>query len=256
MKLIHMFHTPSKVIWLIGCLGMLGYLLLVEFLAPVAAQNLGPGESVNRHEAEGLGLGMIFTAFLVMLGPVKIVFPFAKLTSDLEEAEARQIGLKGFGLACVAGVVAAIIGQRILASWQISLSALHLTAGLVLLLVALKNTLAQYGSAEDTLLSPSARRNVAFAPLAFPILLTPYGIATFILILASTRDVYLDFIIFGLFLVVMTLNLMVMWYARAIIRRGGGGLALLGAVLSILQVALSIQMILDALRDLQVLPNL
>jgi hypothetical protein len=54
----------------------------------------------------------------------------------------------------------------------------------------------------------------------------------------------------------VNVNLIAMRYARAIVRHGGGLLALPGAVLAVLQVGLSIQMILDALRFLQVLPTL
>jgi len=52
---------------------------------------------------------------------------------------------------------------------------------------------------------------------------------------------------------VMLVNLLVLWYARPIIRRGAFLLQLLGAVLGVLQVALAIQMIVEALRFLKVL---
>jgi len=41
-----------------------------------------------------------------------------------------------------------------------------------------------------------------------------------------------------------------------VVRRGGTFFAILGAVIGVLLVALSVQMILDALRYLQVLPSL
>jgi hypothetical protein len=48
---------------------------------------------------------------------------------------------------------------------------------------------------------------------------------------------------------------LVIWHASAIVRHGGVVLAILRAVLGVLQVALAMQMMLDALRALHVLPE-
>lgn len=198
-----------------------------------------------------LTFGMVFTAFFVMLGPVKIIAPFAKLTAGMEEGAARRLALEATGIACAGGIVASIFGQRILASWDISLNALRLAAGLVLLLVALRATLDQYAPPRE---APTAegRGNLAFSPLAFPIILTPYGLAILILILAVFGGLERDAAVFAIFLLVMLLDLAVMWFARAIVRRGGWILALFGAVLVVMQVALAVELILDALRALGV----
>lgn len=198
-----------------------------------------------------LTFGMVFTAFFVMLGPVKIIAPFAKFTAGMEEGAARRLALEATGIACAGGIVAAIFGQRILASWDISLNALRLAAGLVLLLVALRATLDQYAPPQE---APTAegRGNLAFSPLAFPMILTPYGLAILILILAVFGGLERDAAVFAIFLLVMLLDLAVMWFARAIMRRGRWLLALFGAVLVVMQVALAIELILDALRALGV----
>lgn len=198
-----------------------------------------------------LTFGMVFTAFFVMLGPVKIIAPFAKLTAGMEEGAARRLALEATGIACAGGIVASIFGQRILASWDISLNALRLAAGLVLLLVALRATLDQYAPPRE---APTAegRGNLAFSPLAFPIILTPYGLTILILILAVFGGLERDAAVFAIFLLVMLLDLAVMWFARAIVRRGGWILALFGAVLVVMQVALAVELILDALRALGV----
>lgn len=198
-----------------------------------------------------LTFGMVFTAFFVMLGPVKIIASFAKLTAGMEEGAARRLALEATGIACAGGIVASIFGQRILASWDISLNALRLAAGLVLLLVALRATLDQYAPPRE---APTAegRGNLAFSPLAFPIILTPYGLAILILILAVFGGLERDAAVFAIFLLVMLLDLAVMWFARAIVHRGGWILALFGAVLVVMQVALAVELMLDALRALGV----
>ena len=98
-----------------------GCLLLVAPHALVSAQSPVPPESgpppASTSTTGGLSLSIIFTAFLVMLGPFKIVFPFATLTSGMEKAEACKIGLKAIGIACVGGLLAVIVGQKQLVPW-------------------------------------------------------------------------------------------------------------------------------------------
>jgi multiple antibiotic resistance protein len=199
-----------------------------------------------------LSLSEVFTAFMVMLGPMKLLGPFAKWTSGMDERSARRVASKAFGFACAGGIAAAVVGENTLRSWKISSPALHLTAGVVLLLVALKTVLAQYEPAPETSM-PATFANLAFSPLAFPTILTPHGIATFMLILAVSQDSSRLANVVGLFLIVMVLDVLAMWYARAIVRHGATVLAILGAVLGVLQVALAIQMLLNAFRSLQAL---
>lgn len=246
----HFFRTASVV--------ALAFLSFGVFVAAVSAQDPAPLASWNGQSAVSypttLDLGIVFTAFFLMLGPIKIFVPFVQATIGMEQAEARRVALKAVGYASVIGVVAALLGQRILVSWGISLPALHLAAGVILMLVALRNMIALYAPSQDMSKSTTPPSNPALAPLAFPTILSPYGIAIFILFLAVSRDLLNDFIIFGIFLAVMLLNLLSMRYAQAIVKRGGTLFAILGAVIGVLLVALAVQMILDALRYMQVLP--
>src|SRR5262249_58080833 len=96
--------------------------------------------------------GQLFTLFFVMLGPFKLLGPFVKMTRGMNEAECRRLAVRGIGIACIAGLVAASVGRIILTNWSISLPALLAAAGLVLLLVALQSILSQY----ETLPTPPA----------------------------------------------------------------------------------------------------
>lgn len=215
----------------------------------------GPGVPPGSADGSGLGLSMILTAFIVMLGPIKLVGPFAALTAGMTEGEARKIALKAFGFACAGGLAAALVGQNMLVSWRISPAALHLTVGVVLLLVALRTVLAQYEPAVDSSTPVTAPRNIALSPLTFPTILTPHGIAIFTLFLAVTGDASREASIIALFLAVMAMNWIAMWFARPIVRHAGIVFAILGAVLGVLQVALGIQIVLRALGSLHVIPT-
>lgn len=204
--------------------------------------------------SDRLSMGMYLTAFFIMLGPIKLIAPFARLTTGMTSDAARRLALQGVGLACAGGGIAAVLGQRALANWRIERPTLLLAAGIVLFVVALRGVTATRPPAAIPQ-QPELPPHPALSPLAVPLILTPYGIATFILILAVAHDLERQLLIFGLFLVVMLLDLLAMWYVQSIFRWGGGILALIGSVLGVLQVALALQLMLEALFLLHVLPG-
>ncbi|MBV8883330.1 MAG: MarC family protein [Chroococcidiopsidaceae cyanobacterium CP_BM_RX_35] len=158
--------------------------------------------------------------------------------------------------ACIVGLVAAVIGQSLLAKWDVSLPALLIAAGIVLFLVALQAVLQQYESpVREQSAPPTPSMAMAFAPLTFPTIITPYGTAALILLLAAGKNTRDDFAILGIFLAIMVINLLAMLFAPQILKFiGVTTLRILAAVLGILQVALAIQMIIKALVMLGALP--
>lgn len=204
---------------------------------------------------ESLTLGMILTMFLVMFGPMKLIAPYARLTSGMGTAESRRLALKGTGFAIAGGMITAVLGRRILEKWGISMGALYLSAGIVLLIVALRTVLEVYETRPSERGSAPTPHNPALFPLAFPLILTPYGIAALILVLAATTGTTRTLEVLGLFLGVMLLNLLVMEFSDTIIERGSVILALFSTVLGVLQVALAVQLILNALAMLHILPG-
>ena len=98
--------------------------------------------------------------------------------------------------------------------------------------------------------SPTA----AALKLLFPIVLTPFGIAAVIVLLALSTDGGRTEIIVGMVVVVMLLNLLAMLFARRILVGATiVVLQILGAVLGILQAGLAVQIILRGLRDLKII---
>jgi multiple antibiotic resistance protein len=212
--------------------------------------------------APALELGKVFTYFFLMLGPLKVVVPFVKATAGTDAAFQRMLALRASAIACAAGLVAAIVGQNLLQKWDVSLPALLLAAGLILLLVALQTVLHQYSPAPtsppiDEPVTPRAPSlGLALAPLAFPTIITPYGSAALILLLAASGEPARDLAILGVFVAVMVLDLLAMLFAHQILKLvGTAPLTVLGAVLGVLQVALAIQLLLAAGKLLGVVPR-
>jgi multiple antibiotic resistance protein len=201
-----------------------------------------------------LDASQILILLLVTLGPLKLLGPFAQQTRELEGPAMRRLALRVFATSVVAVLVAAFLGSAMLAKWSISLPAIHIAIGIVFFLVAIRMVLEPY-SGERAAPAPLPEEPwAATLRLTFPTVLTPYGIAAVIALVAGARDPARVQMILALAMVVMVLNLLAMLFARKILR---GVLLLvllvLGAVLGVLQVALSVQIVIWGLQGLGVL---
>jgi multiple antibiotic resistance protein len=200
--------------------------------------------------------GKIFTLFFVTLGPLKLLGPFARATASLTEAELRALALRAAALAALIAIAGGFVGRALLESWQIPVFVLRLTAGLILFVVAFQLVLQPYEAAAVAPAPNPAGERPTATKLVIPMVLTPYGIAAVIVLLAMSKGVERTDLIVGMLLAVMLLNLLAMAFVRPILRAiGPGPLQALGAVLSVLQVALALQIMLTALRGLGVLAS-
>ncbi|HEY0505356.1 MAG TPA: MarC family protein [Lysobacter sp.] len=196
------------------------------------------------------GASEVFLFFFIMLGPLKLLGPYYAQTRGLDAVAARTMAWKVFGLAVVAVLLAALLGSVLLRKWQIAPPVMEFAAGLVFLLVALRMVLAQYEAPRPQEADPPEPQLLR---LVFPVTVTPYGVATVIVLMALSVDAQRSLLVLGFVLAVMALNLLAMLFVRPIVR-GVGVLTLqiIGSVLGILQVALALQLMADALNQMGV----
>lgn len=188
----------------------------------------------------------IFTLFFIMLGPLKVLGPFAQATHGLDRPQLRALAWKSAAIGLSAVFAGGLIGRALMDKWHIPAGALQLAAGIIFFLVAMQGVLAQYHPHT----APTQVAEVAPRPMqiAFPILVTPYGIASAILLLTLSHDAGRMATTLALLAVVMVLNLLSMVWVRSIMRPACVAvLQVLGAVLGVLQVALSIAIMFGAL---------
>ncbi len=201
-----------------------------------------------------MALSQVFTLLFVMIGPIKILGPFAALTRDADEKRVRQIAVRAFVIGLIAVVVGSFVGKGLAFKWGISIPALLLAGAIVFFVVGLNLVLQQYEPAAAAPPPLPAAPTAAAMRIAFPTVVTPYGVAAVIVLLATTQDPKRIAGIMGIAVAIMVLNLLAMLYARSILR---GAvllvLAILGAVLGVLQVGLAVELGLRALRALGVL---
>jgi multiple antibiotic resistance protein len=159
-------------------------------------------------------------------------------------------------LSLVAVLVGGYLGRSLAINWNLSTPALLIATGIIFFLVALNLVLEQYEPARPPQEPLPAQPMAAALQLTFPTVVTPYGIAALIALLAATHDSTRMELIFGIVLGVMVLNLLAMLFARTVMHGPMLlGLRLLGAVLGVLQVALAVQFVIVALGQLGVLKD-
>jgi len=202
------------------------------------------------------GIGEIFILFFVTLGPFKLLGPFEQQTRDLSPSALRGIAVRAFMIGLAAVIIGGTLGAALAMKWRISVPAIEIATGLILFLVAMRLVMAAYEPMPPPQPPPTAPMAAALR-LTFPLVVSPYGIAALIALLAATDDPSMVRAIYVILIVVMALNLLAMLYVRSIMR-GPTLLVLqvLGSVLGVLQVALAVQIVIRGLRGLQVIPGL
>ena len=206
--------------------------------------------AVNAAGIKQFSLDEIFAFLFLMLGPFKIIAPFLKITEGADSAVARRTAVQATVFASTALAIAAVLGEQIIIKYGIPLPVLTLAAGIILFLVALQNILHQFEatSVADVGASPVPSIRTAMMPLAFPTIVTPYGIAALVLFVATSPDTQSSLLIGGAVLLIMAVNLVVMLTARSLQVVLGVVLPILGAIVGVVQVALGLKIINNSLR--------
>ena len=222
--------------------------LVTIFLSTVPA-TLMAADVVDAPQS-GLPPGKVFTLLFLMLGPLKILGPFVALTAGADATFRFRLATRAIMFSVGGLIVAALMGQRFLENFGVPVPVLTLTGGLVLFLVALQTVLQQFDALPP---KPTAEPNLGSAinPLAFPTIVTPYGIAAIIIFMALCGDdLEAKSTVAGVALAVLALDWVAMMFAHLILKWFGTILQLLAVVLAINQVALGLQIILSALSKL------
>jgi multiple antibiotic resistance protein len=212
----------------------------------------------------------VFTIFFLTLGPLKIIPVVAAATAGLAWRDVAALAVKAGILATAIALAIFWGGNYVVASWRVSVEAIAIAGGVLLFVTALK-TITSFSLAEmppaapanepATPAGPSWRilfgllRRPVLSPIVIPATITPIGVVALFYFAAATHgDPAFQHDILLVLLQIMVLNFLAMIAARPILRAIGlPVLQAIGWVMSALQAALAIQIILGALRRLNLL---
>lgn len=194
----------------------------------------------------------VLTVFFTLLGPIKIIPAFAGLMQGADIKFKREVTKKGILIASLLCLFVALAGELILNKYHISIDAVRLAGGLVLMLAALQGIFKKPPPPAPVSGTPSSI-NLAAAPVAVPIIVTPAGISA-ILIFTMLAPQYPGMIVAVAIClaITMTLNFLVMYFIDKVIKTPGLAifLTVLGSVLVFIQLSLALQMVLNSLKSL------
>ncbi|MEM9798194.1 MAG: MarC family protein [Pseudomonadota bacterium] len=190
-----------------------------------------------------------FTALFVIIDPIGLTPIFTALTSGLSPRARRTIALRACGVAAGILLLFALAGEAVLGFLGISMPAFRIAGGLLLFLTALemlfeRRTRRREDKAEVPVDDPSV------FPLALPLIAGPGAIATVIL-LTDGADAPATLAVLGVLAAVLAMVLLFFQLAAPMERMlGATGINVVTRVLGMLLAALSVQFVLDGLRDL------
>ena len=200
-----------------------------------------------------------FVTLFVIIDPVGMTPLFVALTQGMDTARRRAIALRACITAALILIVFAAFGEAVLGFVGISMPAFRIAGGILLFLTALdmlfeRRTKRRQGQADEAEEDDDSDDPSVF-PLAIPLIAGPGAIATMILLTGQDggdiTHVLLIHLVMALVLaVVLTLFLLATPLERLL---GPTGINVVTRLLGMLLAALSVQFVIDGMRDLQVI---
>jgi multiple antibiotic resistance protein len=193
----------------------------------------------------------IFTIFFMLLGPIKIIPTFVALTRNADLSFKRALAVRASLIACTLVLFVALVGGTLLERYRISLNALRVAGGLVLVIAALNTIFRRSQAAHAN--RDAIPLQLAASPLAIPAIVPPAGVAAILIFVMLAPDYPGTYLAIGIALtIMMILNFLVMYYIDLVMKTPGLMLVLqvVGATLIFMQVCIGVEIILRALKDL------
>ncbi|MDM9381264.1 MarC family protein [Chlorogloeopsis sp. ULAP01] len=164
----------------------------------------------------------IFTIFFLTIGPIKTIPAFAKIMHSMSLAFKREVAVKGVLIASAICLFIVLLGRSLLARYKISLEAVEIATGIVLLLSALKAIFPVVHPVEPPVPANPTAIQLAISPVASPIIVPPVGIAVILIfIMIAPRYPGMDFAIVKVLSLMMLLNFLVMFFIDKIMKVTG-----------------------------------
>ncbi|PVZ70610.1 MarC family protein [Pelagibaculum spongiae] len=193
-----------------------------------------------------------FTTFFATIGPLDVVAIFIGLTATSSAASRRAMAIKGSIIATLILVFFALVGQFILDNLGISLAALKVAGGILLLLIGIDLVFSPAASAaEEESQESDEKQDISVFPLATPLIGGPGAMGAAILLMADNTGHWGDQGVVILALVSVTaLTLVLLLLANRVQQLFGlTGMHVISRVFGVLLTALAVQFMFDGIKQ-------
>ena len=198
---------------------------------------------------------LALTTFFATVGPIDIAVVFAGLTSERSVRTKKKIALKGVLVATGILLLFALLGEALLSSLGITLPALRVAGGILLLLIGIDMVFARHSggtsATADEVEEAEGSQDISVFPLATPLIAGPGAMGAVILLMANVQgDIpQQSMVILGL------LSIMLMTYVSLVgasqIHRviGVTGLQVITRVFGVILCSLAVQFMFDGIKN-------
>jgi multiple antibiotic resistance protein len=197
---------------------------------------------------------LALSTFFATIGPADLVLVFAALTEKNTEEQRRVMALRGALIATGILLFFAVFGQAMLSLFGITLPALRIGGGVLLLLISIDMVFARHsggtGTTPEEEREAQHRTDISVFPIATPLIAGPGAISAVILLTTSAGLFTLNWVAtIGALLAIMALCYGAMRVAIPLQRLLGlTGLAVVSRVVGVLLAALAVQFLIDGIK--------
>ena len=194
-----------------------------------------------------------FVTLLVIIDPPGCAPIFASLTSGTDLRHRRAMAVRSVAVAWCILMFFALLGEPLLKTLGISLSAFRLAGGIMLFMIALdmvfeRRTERREERAEELKGTPEAE-DISVFPMAIPMIAGPGSIASIMLLTARAQGTIEGVVVLTAMTAVLALTLLALLAAGPLMKFVGPKLeAMITRILGVILAALAAQFVLDGLE--------
>ena len=199
--------------------------------------------------------GLAFTTYFATIGPVGVSAMFAALTVSANARARRSMAVRGTIIAGVILLGFALIGEYLLTGLGISLAALRISGGILLLLIGIDKVFARSNSGSATITAErqeaESKDDISVFPLATPLLAGPGSMGATMLLMADVKgNLSQQATVVAALVAILLLTLLALLSASKLQKMlGVTGMHVVGRVMGVLLSALAVQFILDGIAQ-------
>lgn len=196
-----------------------------------------------------------FATFFATIGPLDVAIVFASLTGEQPRAARVRQALRGTAIATGILFAFAAFGEAVLGLFGITLPALQIAGGILLLLIAVDMVFARSSGSTTTTAEETeeaaAKADISVFPLATPLIAGPGAMGGVVLLMADAgRNPTEAAAVLAALALVLLLTLVLMLVAGEVQRLlGRTGVHVIARIFGVILAALAVQFMLDGLTN-------
>jgi multiple antibiotic resistance protein len=205
--------------------------------------------------------GLAFTTYFATIGPIGVSAMFAALTVSANARARRSMAVRGTIIAGGILLGFALIGEYLLSGLGISLAALRISGGILLLLIGIDKVFARSNSGSTTISAErqeaESKEDISVFPLATPLLAGPGSMGATMLLMADVKgNLSQQATVVAALVAILLVTLLALLSASKLQKLlGVTGMHVVGRVMGVLLSALAVQFILDGITQSGLLGN-